>query len=125
MLVNGAGRIGDSTKGEWPLPANKLSMNPQLVDTFMLKHTNYVVGSATTAYPSTLGLTRYRRHLLYVRPDMVVVLDDMRATTPSTFTFIMRNPSNIFSQVGSKIQMHGSNVDADMHMLLPAAEPDV
>ncbi len=119
MLVNGAGQIGDSTKGEWPLPANKLTMNPQLVDTFMLKHTDYVVGDATTAYPSTLGLTRYRRHLLYVRPDMVVVLDDMRATTPSTFTFIMRNPSNIFSQVGSKIQMHGSDIDADMHMLLP------
>jgi len=121
MLVNGAGQIGDSTKGSWTLPNNELEMNPSLIDTFFLKHTDYVVGDATTSYPSTLGLTRYRRHMLYVRPDFLVVLDDMRATTPSTFTFIIRNPSPIYLDEGDHIFINGNWTDSDMHILSPAA----
>ncbi len=121
MLVNGQGQIGDSTKGTWPLPANELQMNPSLIDTFFLKHTDYVVGDATSSYPSTLGLTRYQRHMLYVRPDLLVVLDDMRSSSPATFTYIVRNPSNIFSTQGNKIFINGTWTDSDMHMLAPAS----
>lgn len=120
MLVNGQGQIGDSTKGAWTLPADELSMDPHLADTFMLKTVDYVVGDATTSYPSGLGLTRFKRHMLYVRPDLLVVLDDMRASNPSTFTFIIRNPGEIFDNDSSKIYMDGSATDADMHMLAPA-----
>lgn len=120
MLVNGQGQIGDSTKGTWPLPANELAMNPHLADTFMLKTVDYVVGDATTSYPSTLGLTKFKRHMLYVRPDFLLVLDDMRAAAPATFTFTIRNPEDIFTNDFSKITMNGSITDADMHMLAPA-----
>lgn len=119
MLVNGQGQIGDSTKGTWPLPANKFSMNPHLADTFMLKSVDYVIGDATTAYPSALGLTRFERHVLFVRPDMVMVLDDMRAAAPSTFTFLLRNPNNVFLDEADKIRMVGNYTTVDMHMLSP------
>ena len=120
MLVNGQGQIGDSTKGLWPLPSNKFDMNPHLADTFMLKSVDYVIGDATTSYPSTLGLTRFQRHVLYVRPDFVLLLDDMRATSPSTYTLLLRNPSNLFLNETSRIRMFGSYGIADMYMLAPA-----
>ncbi|MBK6767339.1 MAG: DUF4962 domain-containing protein [bacterium] len=120
MLVNGKGQIGDSLKNEWPLPINRLSMNPHLADTFMLETVDYVVGDATTSYPSTLGLTRYQRHFLYVRPDLLVIVDDMKAAVPSTFTFLLRNRQNIFSYSPSSIFIDGTSTDADMFMLAPA-----
>lgn len=120
MLVNGQGQIGDSTKGSWTLPVDELAMNPHLADTFMLKTVDYIVGDATSSYPAALGLTRFHRHLLYLRPDLVVVLDDMRSSVPSTYTFIIRNPGEIFDNDSSKIYMDGSATDADMHMLAPA-----
>lgn len=121
MLVNGYGQIGDSTKGSWQLPANRLDMNPHLADTFCLKTVDYVVGDATTSYPAYLGLQRFHRHLLYVRPDMVMIVDRMKTASPSTFTFIMRNRSDVFAWDADKVTLDGDFADANMFMLEPAA----
>lgn len=119
ILVNGQGQIGDSTKGIWPLPIDELSMNPHLADTFMLKNVDYVVGDATTSYPTVLGLTKFKRHILYVRPDLVVVLDDLKATNPSTFSFLIRHPSQIYTYTGNSVFIDGLRTDSDMFMLSP------
>ncbi len=106
MLVNGKGQIGDSLKNEWPLPVDELSMNPHLADTFMLKSVDYVVGDATTSYPSSLGLTRFHRHLLYVRPDLVVIVDDMKAVNSEYVHIPHAQPEQYFTQVHRQHGVH-------------------
>lgn len=53
---------------------------------------DYVVGEAADSYDDDL-LLRYDRHLLFVRPDLVVVMDDLEAPQPSTFQYLLHAPA--------------------------------
>ena len=48
----------------------------------------YSLGDATNAYPKELGLKRYRRHVLMLRPRIVVVYDELEASKPVTWTWL-------------------------------------
>lgn len=73
---------------------------------------SYVVGDATNAYNATdaneledegnpaqnnedAGLKRYRRHILMLKPYLVVVYDDLETEKPSDFTFLLHNRNNL------------------------------
>jgi hypothetical protein len=40
------------------------------------------IGDATEAYPADLGLERFQRHLLFLKPDVLIVADDIRLKEP-------------------------------------------
>ncbi len=42
----------------------------------------YVVGDATECYPEEAGLDRWRRHVVYVRPDVVLIWDELIGSKP-------------------------------------------
>jgi hypothetical protein len=48
---------------------------------------DFVSGDATAAYEGKL--TRARRHVFFIKPDIVVLVDDLRAAKPSTFQFML------------------------------------
>ncbi len=61
------------------------------------EHTNdfdYLVGEAGDAYDDDV-LLRYDRHLLFVRPDLVVVMDDLEAPEASTFQYLLHAPAEM------------------------------
>jgi len=85
VLVNGVGQRGDDR--QWldttDFYQNKLApaiLRAESHDTF-----DYVVGDAAAAYRPESGLTRFRRHILFLKPDCLVILDDLAADRPSTF----------------------------------------
>ncbi len=41
-----------------------------------------MVGEAAPAYPPALGLRRFQRHLLFVKPDVLLVVDDIELAAP-------------------------------------------
>jgi hypothetical protein len=54
----------------------------------------YCVGDASHAYPET-GLTRFRRHLLLLRPRTVVVYDELAADHPAEWTWLLHADQEI------------------------------
>ncbi|MBK5293159.1 MAG: DUF4962 domain-containing protein [Acidobacteriia bacterium] len=48
---------------------------------------DYVMGDATESYEGRL--TRAQRHVVFVKPDLVVIADDLEAPKPSTFQFML------------------------------------
>lgn len=52
-----------------------------------------VVGDASTAYGDSL--TRFRRFVAFIKPDTVLVLDDLAAPTPSTFDWLAHSYGEI------------------------------
>ncbi|MFW5866176.1 MAG: DUF4962 domain-containing protein, partial [Armatimonadota bacterium] len=52
---------------------------------------DYVVGDAAEAYPQGL-VTRAERQILFVKPDLVVVYDDLEAPEPSSFQYHLHSP---------------------------------
>jgi len=48
---------------------------------------DYVLGDATDSYEGKL--TRAQRHVIFIKPDVVVIADDLQAPKPSTFQFML------------------------------------
>jgi len=76
VLVNGAGQKPHSADlGGWIVLAN---LGDEL---------DYVVGDAAASYEGKL--TDARRHVIFLKPDVVVVADELRAPRPSTFQWML------------------------------------
>ena len=46
---------------------------------------DHLAGDATEAYPRDLGLRRFVRHLLFLKPDVLIVADEIEAEAPHNF----------------------------------------
>jgi len=76
ILVDGDGQI-----------TRDASANGHLTAFETKRHFGYVCGDATAAYGDLLS--RCRRHVLLVRPSLIVVVDDLRAPRSAEFQWLM------------------------------------
>jgi hypothetical protein len=63
-------------------------------------HLSYAVGNASNAYDSRTegfdaGLKTFRRHILMLRPDIVVVYDELEADDPAEWSFLLHSYNQI------------------------------
>jgi hypothetical protein len=76
VLVNGEGQI-----------KHTVSPHGQIVDEKLTEKWDYVAGEAPETYAGKL--TRFRRSVLFSKPDVLVIYDDLEAVEPSTFQFML------------------------------------
>ncbi len=86
LLVNGLGQLGEGLK--W-FNVNRVAHWNGTAEVLSFRHdgdSTAWVGEAHKMYVPEAGLQRFHRHMLYLKPDLVVVLDDLAAEHESTFT---------------------------------------
>jgi len=108
VLVDGKGQIQHST-----------APHGRIMDQQLTQDWDYVVGDATAAYGPRLE--RYHRHVLFLRPDLIVLWDDLQARQPATFQFML-HALNRFSIDERNVQLtveHG-NAAVDVRYLSEA-----
>lgn len=78
LLVDGRGQLGEGE--QWFQGAEPLAVKaqPRILQAQPTAALDYIVGDATAAYPADLGLERFQRHLLFVKPDVLIVADDIQ-----------------------------------------------
>jgi hypothetical protein len=76
ILVNGQGQVRSGTGHGGNIAAFEST-----------KHLGYVCGDASAAYGGQLKVAR--RHVLLVRPDVVVVVDDLEAPQPAGYQWLL------------------------------------
>lgn len=82
LLVDGRGQLGEGAKwfrGTEPL---RLKSRPRIVRAESTPRFDHMVGDATAAYPASLGLRRFQRHLVFLKPDVLIVADDIATDRP-------------------------------------------
>lgn len=86
VLVNGLGQLGEGIK--WYNVNRVLHFNgtAEILSYVDDGKATAWVGAAHEMYVPEAKLTRFHRHVLYLRPDLVVVLDDLAAAERSVFT---------------------------------------
>ena len=82
LLVDGEGQRGEHTK--WfnlpmPLP---LQGEPNITECRSTPDFDVITGEASGAYPPTLGLKQFTRHLLFIKPSALLVIDDIQLDRP-------------------------------------------
>ncbi|WP_157213474.1 heparinase II/III domain-containing protein [Paenibacillus senegalensis] len=79
----------------------------------MLSETyDYVTGSAADAYGSP-NLTKFDRHIVFIKPDYYVIFDDLEADTPRQFDWILYNGSVIDYKINGAQAQEGVTVPGD------------
>ncbi|MBD3291994.1 MAG: hypothetical protein GF393_03660 [Armatimonadia bacterium] len=82
---------------------------------------DYAMGDATAAYSASL-LTRFHRHLVYVKPDLLFVIDDLRAPQPRTYQWILHPNSRLhtvesITADGEALKVGGEAVAGPVHVV--------
>ncbi len=76
ILFKGAGQLGEQA-AFGSREALQFKHYPEIVHTHSTPQYDYVIGDVTRAYHPALGLKRFVRHLLFVKPDILLVADDI------------------------------------------------
>ncbi|MCD6309047.1 MAG: heparinase II/III family protein, partial [Candidatus Latescibacteria bacterium] len=80
LVIDGGEQLGggDSIFDGRVLHAGRLS--PHILKASSSDGLDHAVGDAAAAYPRAAGLERFRRHLLFLKPDVLIVIDDIELT---------------------------------------------
>jgi len=83
LLINGKGQAGEDSVWLNGSTAHIAATNggsrvSEIRKTDFHDDYDYMVGDATSAYSAALGLEKFNRHLIYIKPDVLVVIDDVK-----------------------------------------------
>jgi hypothetical protein len=120
VIVNGAGQAGEG--GAWldywafqqRLPAPSIRR--------VESHAAYdsVIGDAGDIYVDEARLVRFRRQVLFLKPDVFVVADDLAARGPSRFEWLLHAPAGSLSgPVDGAFEIARPGVRLSVHPLRP------
>jgi hypothetical protein len=76
LLIDGKGQMGEAHWFNGALMLGRKEQ-PKIVKAASQPGMDYLIGDATAAYPAQSGVKRFRRHLLFVKPNVLLVLDDI------------------------------------------------
>ena len=82
LLIDGRGQLGEGKRwfqGSQPLA---VKARPRVIRAESTTELDHIVSDAKEAYPAELGLERFERHLLFIKPDVLLVLDDIQLQKP-------------------------------------------
>lgn len=79
---------------------------------------DFVESEAAGTYPAGL-LSSWRRQVLFLRPDLFIVRDLVKPTTPATIAWLLHGPSE-FRIDGQKLTVRNGNATLAGEMILPA-----
>jgi uncharacterized protein DUF4962/heparinase II/III-like protein/carbohydrate binding protein with CBM4/9 domain len=82
LLVNGRGQRGEGKRVFHAAAALGRGAQPQVSRVVSRPEYDQITGDATAAYPPELGLRRYQRHLLFLKPDVLIVVDEVVLELP-------------------------------------------
>ncbi|MDO8541334.1 MAG: DUF4962 domain-containing protein [Opitutaceae bacterium] len=66
----------------------------------------YSLGDASPAYGNA-GLTRFRRHMVLLRPSTLVIYDELEADHPARWSWLLHSPGKITSTAGP-VRLHAA-----------------
>jgi hypothetical protein len=107
VLVNGEGQIPHTA-----------APHGRIVEFRASPEWDYVEGDATAAYGNRL--THYRRKIVFVKPHLIVICDDLAAPTASSFQFLLHalRPFTV-DAAAARLVVEQSKAGVDVHYLTP------
>ncbi len=118
ILVNGRGQAGEG--GEWLDAAAAIARRPA-PDIAFAEHTeqyDYVVGNASSAYLDP-NLKRFVRHAFWLRPGLLVMLDDLEARRPAAFEWLLHTECKVELEEGSAVLIQGEKAAIRISFVWP------
>ena len=121
ILVNGIGQTGENSEWFEGLELRRERRGPRI--THAASHETYDVVTAdlTDAYEHAAKASHLVRHLVYLKPDCWLIIDDLAAEEPSTFEALFHS-DHVFRPISAtQFAAGGENGALQLTCLHPAA----
>ena len=82
LLIDGKGQIGEDVHWFRGLDQIKAKSQPRITSVNSTEDVDSIVGDATEAYPKGSGLKRFVRRVAFLKPDVLIVEDDIEVEGP-------------------------------------------
>ncbi|WP_409342083.1 Ig-like domain-containing protein [Paenibacillus sp. MBLB4367] len=82
LLIDGKGQLGEGKLWFAAAEPQSVKAEPRILKAVSTSEYSHMIGDAAQAYPSASTLKTYKRHLLYVKPDILIVVDDIETEQP-------------------------------------------
>ena len=85
IIVNGTGQLGEGS--DWFDRDAVFVVKPasHIIKAENTARFDYIIGDAGNIYPKSAGLGKFYRHLVYVKPDLILVVDELQSCKSSGF----------------------------------------
>ena len=91
----------------------------QILGLFHSPQYDYTAGEAATAYGNP-NLERFTRHIVYLRPNLFLIVDDVRAARPVAIDWLLHSRFPIeWNGAQQTAHINGSKSKLDVYMLAP------
>lgn len=77
LLIDGKGQLGEDSHWFRGLDQLKAKSQPRIISVNSTKAADSIAGDATEAYPKGSGLKRFVRQVAFLKPDVLIVVDDI------------------------------------------------
>ncbi|MEW6358263.1 MAG: DUF4962 domain-containing protein [Planctomycetota bacterium] len=77
LLIDGKGQLNEGSMWANNGTLLKLKARPRVIKATSTAALDHFAGDGTESYPRDIGLKHYIRHLLFLKPDVLIVLDDI------------------------------------------------
>jgi hypothetical protein len=119
LLIGGTGQFGEGGGGFIAQGALDARARPRILTATSTPQYDHIAGDVTQAYPPALGLTRFVRHLLFVKPDVLLVLDGVLCENPSEMELRFHPASTICELGGNSAVAAGERTMLQIDLLTP------
>jgi hypothetical protein len=119
LLIGGKGQLGEGQAWFVGSEALAVKARPRLLRADSTPTLDHLVGDATAAYPRQLGLKRFVRHLLFVKPDVLLVLDDIVMEKPAPLELRFHTEQPLASAVAGAYLARGASAQLRLEPLTP------
>jgi hypothetical protein len=107
LLVGGKGQTGEGQMWFNGTPLLGAKAQPRITRVASSPKLDEMVGEAAAAYPAELGLKRYTRRLLFLKPDTLIVVDDIELAQSAPLELRFHPEQQEATREGSAFIMHG------------------
>ena len=90
ILVNGHGQAGEGQEWLDYMAFEQRQPTPSILRAETNKDFDYVIGDAGNIYVDQAGVEHFRRHLLFLKPHTIVLLDDVKSGGPSRVEWLLQ-----------------------------------
>jgi hypothetical protein len=121
VLVNGRGQTGEGKVWLDHMAFQLREPAPAILRAESHPDYDYTIGDAGGIYVDEARLASFRRHLLFLKPAILVVADDLVAKTPSRFEWLLHALHSVGRTGPNRFEIREGDVRLSVAPVLPSA----
>jgi len=124
ILVNGYGQLGEGSKYFDRSAVFYTKATSQIIKAESNIVYDYIIGDAENIYNPQAGLVKFLRHLIFFKPDVIIVIDELEANKASKFEWRLHTDGIVTKGEDQNYLITNNDVILDVNFLLPASITD-